>query len=56
MVGDRLDTDIKLRIDGGLGGTLLVLTGVSQLEDLQAAVPETIPSAYTEKLSDLCVK
>lgn len=32
MIGDRLDTDIKLGIDGKLGGTLLVLTGVSQVE------------------------
>lgn len=56
MVGDRLDTDIKLGIDGGLGGTLLVLTGVSQLDDLQAAAPEAVPSAYAEKLSDLCIE
>lgn len=56
IVRDRLDTNIKLGINGRLGGTLLVLTGVSQLEDLQAAVLETIPSTYIEKLSDLCVK
>lgn len=33
MVGDRLNTDIKFGIDGGLGGTLHVLTGVSGRED-----------------------
>jgi 4-nitrophenyl phosphatase len=29
MVGDRLDTDIQFGIQGNLGGTLLVLSGVS---------------------------
>ena len=33
MVGDRLDTDIQFGIDGELGGTLLVLTGISQFDD-----------------------
>ncbi len=28
MVGDRLDTDIRFGVEGGLGGTLCVLTGV----------------------------
>ena len=29
MIGDRLNTDIQFGIEGGLGGTLCVLTGVS---------------------------
>src|SRR5947207_3254119 len=29
MVGDRLDTDIQFGLEGKLGGTLLVLTGVN---------------------------
>jgi 4-nitrophenyl phosphatase len=35
MVGDRLNTDIEFGIQGGLGGTLLVLTGVSSLDDCE---------------------
>ena len=35
MVGDRLDTDIKFGIQGKLGGTLLVLSGISSLEDCE---------------------
>ena len=30
MVGDRLDTDIAFGVQGGLGGTLCVLTGVTR--------------------------
>jgi 4-nitrophenyl phosphatase len=35
MVGDRLNTDIQFGIDGQLGGTLLVLTGINQVEDCE---------------------
>ncbi len=35
MVGDRLDTDIKFGLEGKLGGTLLVLSGISALEDCE---------------------
>jgi 4-nitrophenyl phosphatase len=35
MVGDRLDTDIQFGLQGRLGGTLLVLTGISSLEDCE---------------------
>ena len=35
MVGDRLDTDIQFGLQGKLGGTLLILTGVSSLEDCE---------------------
>ncbi|KAH0542556.1 hypothetical protein FGG08_003061 [Glutinoglossum americanum] len=56
MVGDRLDTDIKFGIEGGLGGTLGVLTGVMREDDLLQAGKEGRekgPSAYLEKLGDL---
>ena len=56
MVGDRLNTDIRFGIEGGLGGTLGVLTGVMQEEDLLQAGKEGKeggPSAYLEKLGDL---
>src|SRR5438105_12697285 len=35
MVGDRLDTDIKFGLEGKLGGTLLVLSGINALEDCE---------------------
>ena len=52
MVGDRLDTDIQFGIEGGLGGTLCVLTGITKGEsDWQDG--KTVPSAWVEKLGDL---
>ncbi|KAI1913135.1 p-nitrophenyl phosphatase [Ophidiomyces ophidiicola] len=51
MVGDRLDTDIRFGIEGGLGGTLGVLSGVSSKADFEtAALP---PSVYVDTLGDL---
>ena len=51
MVGDRLNTDIQFGIEGRLGGTLAVLTGVSQKEEFLAEDAPVVPSAYVEKLS-----
>jgi 4-nitrophenyl phosphatase len=53
MVGDRLDTDIKFGIEGKLGGTLAVLTGVSRKEEWEVEGAQVIPAYYVEKLSDL---
>jgi 4-nitrophenyl phosphatase len=53
MVGDRLNTDIQFGIDGGLGGTLMVLTGVNHKEDILAEGAPTVPMAYVDKLGDL---
>lgn len=53
MIGDRLNTDIQFGIDGKLGGTLAVLTGVSRKEDFLAEGAETVPSAYVNAISDL---
>ncbi|KAI0971656.1 4-nitrophenylphosphatase-like protein [Xylaria arbuscula] len=53
MVGDRLDTDIQFGIEGGLGGTLAVLTGVSKREDWEAESAAFVPAYYVDKLSDL---
>lgn len=53
MVGDRLDTDIKFGIEGKLGGTLAVLTGVSKKADWEAEGADVAPAYYVEKLSDL---
>lgn len=53
MIGDRLDTDIKFGIEGGLGGTLAVLTGVSTKFEWEAEDAPAVPAFYVEKLGDL---
>ena len=54
MVGDRLDTDIKFGIEGKLGGTLAVLTGVSQKKDWEGEEEGVVrPMAYVDTLGDL---
>jgi 4-nitrophenyl phosphatase len=55
MIGDRLNTDIQFGIEGKLGGTLCVLTGVSKKEEFLAEGAEVVPSAYVDQLSDLLV-
>lgn len=51
MVGDRANTDIRFGLEGKLGGTLGVLTGVSSKEDFVSGPIQ--PLAYLDKLSDL---
>ncbi|KAI9806012.1 MAG: hypothetical protein M1833_004419 [Piccolia ochrophora] len=53
MIGDRLDTDIRFGQQGGLGGTLAVLTGVSTKEEWEAEGAEVRPGWYVDKLGDL---
>ncbi|ORY63425.1 4-nitrophenylphosphatase-like protein [Pseudomassariella vexata] len=53
MVGDRLNTDIQFGIEGGLGGTLAVLTGVSKKEQWEIEGAEIVPAFYVDALSDL---
>lgn len=53
MVGDRLDTDIKFGVEGGLGGTLAVLTGVMAKGDWANEGAAAVPAFYVDKLSDL---
>jgi 4-nitrophenyl phosphatase len=53
MIGDRLNTDIQFGIEGGLGGTLMVLTGVSTKEEILGEGKTIVPSVYLDKLSDL---
>lgn len=54
MVGDRLNTDIRFGVEGGLGGTLLVLTGI-ETEDraLEENAEHPRPKYYAEKLGDV---
>lgn len=51
MVGDRANTDIKFGLEGKLGGTLGVLTGVSTKEEFLEG--DVRPHYYVDKLSDL---
>ena len=53
MIGDRLNTDIKFGIEGKLGGTLHVLTGVDSVESWQKEDAIAVPAFYADKLSDL---
>ncbi|KAK5129725.1 hypothetical protein LTR08_002936 [Meristemomyces frigidus] len=53
MIGDRLNTDIQFGVEGGLGGTLCVLTGVSRKEEFLAQGAAVVPSAYVDALGDL---
>ncbi|KAH7101688.1 p-nitrophenyl phosphatase [Auriculariales sp. MPI-PUGE-AT-0066] len=53
MVGDRLDTDILFGQSGGLA-TLLVLTGVTQVEEVQGPDAKVLPDFVTASIGDLC--
>lgn len=57
MVGDRLNTDIRFGIDGGLGGTLAVLTGVVKQQDWEGDGGDdgvvVKPGCFVDRLSDL---
>lgn len=53
MIGDRLDTDIRFGLEGKLGGTLAVLTGVSKKEEWEVEGASVVPAYYVDKLSDL---
>lgn len=50
MIGDRLNTDIAFGKAGGLG-TLLVLTGVTKLSELQTS--NLVPDFFIDKLGSL---
>jgi 4-nitrophenyl phosphatase len=53
MVGDRLNTDIQFGIEGGLGATLMCLTGVSTKEEVLGENAAVVPTAYVNTLGDL---
>lgn len=53
MVGDRLDTDIRFGLEGKLGGTLAVLTGVSKQTDWEGEGKGIRPMAFVDTLGDL---
>lgn len=51
MVGDRANTDIRFGLEGKLGGTLGVLTGVSTREEFLEG--DARPAFYVDAVSDL---
>ena len=51
MVGDRANTDIRFGLEGKLGGTLGVLTGVSSKQEFVEG--ESRPAYYVDQLGDL---
>lgn len=51
MIGDRMETDIRFGIEGKLGGTLAVLTGVSSEKEVLEGASK--PSHYVTQISDL---
>lgn len=53
MIGDRLNTDIQFGVEGHLGGTLAVLTGVNKKEDWAKPDAPAVPAYYVDGLSDL---
>lgn len=53
MVGDRINTDIKFGVEGGLGGTLGVLTGVCKEQEFLDGLDGVRPEAYVDSLCDL---
>ncbi|PWY68298.1 2-phosphoglycolate phosphatase [Aspergillus eucalypticola CBS 122712] len=53
MVGDRANTDIRFGIEGRLGGTLGVLTGVSSKEEFVEG--DVRPKVYLDRLADLLI-
>lgn len=55
MVGDRLDTDILFGNKGGLSSTMLVLTGISSLDDVEKLNEEDPlrPTCYLSSFGEL---
>ncbi|KAI1264404.1 HAD-like domain-containing protein [Xylariaceae sp. FL1019] len=56
MIGGSIDSDIKFAHNGGLGGSLLVLTGLCKEEDAKGEKARSLRlTAYVKKLGDLKV-
>ncbi|KAN0047815.1 hypothetical protein ACTA71_002202 [Dictyostelium dimigraforme] len=52
FVGDRLDTDIAFAVNGGIK-SLLVLTGISKLNEINNIDSKINPNYYTNTIADL---
>ena len=44
---------IEFGIEGGLGGTLMVLTGVNAKDEILVDGAPIVPKAYVDKLGDI---
>lgn len=54
MVGDRLNTDMRFGVEGKLGATLLVLSGIETEERAVEVSPDHVnPKYFAEKLGDI---
>lgn len=53
FIGDRLNTDIQFAKNSGMGGSLMVLTGVSTEAEIKAKDAPVVPKYYIDKLGDL---
>lgn len=56
FVGDRLNTDIQFAINSRMGGSLLVLTGVSTEAEIMHEDAAIVPTHFIEKVGDLYAK
>jgi len=54
MVGDRIETDIRMAINAGMASAL-VLTGDSQLADVEKTLPEFRPTFILSQIDQLLV-
>jgi 4-nitrophenyl phosphatase len=54
MVGDRLDTDIKFGVLGGID-TLMVLTGVNKRPDFEKEGAVAVPTYVVDGLGDFSI-
>ncbi|BFZ56731.1 p-nitrophenyl phosphatase [Savitreella phatthalungensis] len=53
FIGDRLNTDIQFAHNAGMGGSLLVLTGVSQESDFRGEAAPIKPKYFMDSLGGL---
>lgn len=53
FVGDRLDTDIQFAINSHLGGSLMVLTGISTEDEILGPDAPIVPKYYCDYLGQL---
>ncbi|ORY82434.1 4-nitrophenylphosphatase [Protomyces lactucae-debilis] len=53
FIGDRLNTDIQFAHNSGMGGSLMVLTGVSSEADFSAKDAPVVPKYFIDRLGDL---
>lgn len=53
FIGDRLNTDIQFALNSGMGGSLMVLTGVSTEDEIHAKDAAVVPKYYIDQLGDL---